>query len=215
MAFVLVQHLDPEHESILTKLLANSTAMPVAEVKEGMAIERNHVYVIPPNATMSIEDDVLHLTVRLEQGSKHMPIDHFLRSLAKNGGHRAIGVILSGAASDGTLGMKAIKAEGGITFAQDERSAKYDGMPRSAIAAGCVDFVLPPEGIARELTRIGRHPDLGAIPAAAATVPDEYDGELHSIFLLLRSVTGTDFTYYKYTSFKRTGTKRTPCSRTS
>jgi len=201
MAFVLVQHLDPDHESMLTHLLSHSTAMPVTEVQEGMTVEPNHVYVIPPNTTMVIREGVLHLVARAEPGAKHMPVDHFLRSLAENESSRAIGVILSGAASDGTLGLKAIKGEGGITFAQDEKTAKYDGMPRSAIAAGCVDFVLPPEDIARELTRIGRHPYLGdEFPAS----PDVAGGDqLRKIFALLRNVTGIDFTFYKYSTIKR------------
>lgn len=204
MAFVLVQHLDPVHESILTRLLASATLMPVMEVKEGMAVEPNHVYVIPPNKVMSIRDGALHLAARLKAGSAHMPIDHFFRSLAESERHRAIGVILSGAASDGTLGLGAIKAEGGITLAQDEASAKYTGMPRSAAAAGCVDFILPPEGIARELTRVSRHPYVGdEAPASSLAISDEPNGDLREIFRLLRSVSGVDFAYYKYTTVKR------------
>src|SRR5712691_11823425 len=158
LAFVLVQHLDPGHESMLTSLLSKATQMPVAEVKEGMRAEPNHVYIIPPNSTLGILNGSLHLTARMEPGSRHMPIDHFLRSLAEDQGSGAIGVILSGVATDGTLGLKAIKAAGGITFAQDEKTAKYDGMPRSAIAAGCVDTVLSPERMSKELARIARHP---------------------------------------------------------
>ena len=170
LAFVLVQHLDPGHESMLTCLLSKATEMPVTEVKEGMRAEPNHVYIIPPNTTMGILNGNLHLTARLEPASRHMPIDYFLRSLAENQGGAAIGVILSGAATDGALGLRAIKAEGGITFAQDEKTAKYDGMPRSAIAAGCVDFVLSPEKIARELARIGRHPCLRALESTGAAL---------------------------------------------
>src|SRR5262249_16034827 len=129
--------------------------MPVLQVRDRMAAEPNHVYVIPPNANMTIEHGVFHLEAR---ATHHMPIDRFFRSLAEDQGSKAIGVILSGTASDGTLGLKAIKAEGGITFAQEEKTAKYDGMPRSAIMAGCVDFILPPEGIARELVRLCQHP---------------------------------------------------------
>jgi two-component system CheB/CheR fusion protein len=147
LALVLVQHLDPGHESLLAKLLSKTTAMPVAEVEEGMTVEPNHVYVIPPNKTMGIANGILHLMARGEPMAKHLPIDYFLTSLAEDRGNRAIGVILSGTASDGTMGLKAIKAEGGITFAQDIKSAQYDGMPRSAVAAGCVDFVLPPEAM--------------------------------------------------------------------
>src|SRR5215470_8757566 len=158
MAFVLVQHLDPKHHSILTELVSKKTEMRVTEVTDGMGVEPNHVYVIPPNATMSISNHMLLLGPREESRGLHMSIDHFMRSLAEEQGNRAIGVILSGSGTDGTLGMAEIQAQGGVTFAQDEASAKYDGMPRSAIAAGCVDYVLPPKTIARELARIARHP---------------------------------------------------------
>jgi len=165
-----------------------------------MTVEPNHVYVIPPNKMMGIRDGTLHLMARGEPGAKHLPIDYFLRSLAEDRGKRAIGVILSGTASDGTMGLKAIKTEGGITFAQDTKSAKYDGMPGSAIAAGYVDFVLPPEGIASELARIGGHPYLGIEPLAQA---DESDDELQKIFRVLQRATGVNFTYYKYSTIQR------------
>src|SRR5262245_62553891 len=122
-----------------------------------MKVEANHVYVIPPNADMSIADGTLHLTPISPDRGRRMPIDSFLRSLAEDQQSRAIGVILSGTASDGTLGMQAIKAMGGVTFAQDDESAKYTAMPRSAIAAGNVDFVLSPAAIARELSQIAKH----------------------------------------------------------
>jgi two-component system, chemotaxis family, CheB/CheR fusion protein len=203
MAFVLVQHLDPAHESMLTKLLSNATKMPVTEVREGMPVEPNHVFIIPPNATLGIRNGVLRLTARGEPASRHMPIDYFLRSLAEDQGSRAMGVILSGAATDGTLGLKAIKAGGGITFAQDEKTAKYTGMPRSAIVAGCVDFVLPPERIARELARVGRHPYVGVLPEELAPPPPGEDGDLRKIFLHLHSAKGVDFTHYKYSTIRR------------
>ena len=142
VACVLVQHLDPTHESALTELLARATEMPVRQVTDAMPVEPNRVYVIPPNVDMVISQGILRLTPRTETRGHHMPIDRFLRSLAEDKGSNAIGVILSGTASDGTLGLAAIKGEGGITFAQDEKSAKYDGMPESAIAAGCVDLPL-------------------------------------------------------------------------
>ncbi len=204
-AFVLVQHLDPQHESMLARLLSKATAMTVSEVKEGMAVEANHVYVIPPNTTMSIKGGLLHLVAGRKLTPLNMPIDHFLRSLAEDSGNRAIGVVLSGTASDGTLGLKAIKAEGGITFAQDSKSAKYDGMPRSAVAAGCVDFVMPPDAIAGELARIGRHPYLGGAARAGSGVepPVEGDPDLHKIFTLLGNASGVDFACYKATTIKR------------
>jgi two-component system, chemotaxis family, CheB/CheR fusion protein len=204
LAFVLVQHLDPGHESLLARLLSSATLMSVREVEDGMAVEPDHVYVIPPNKTMGIRNGTLHLIARGDPAAKHLPIDYFLTSLAEDRGNRAVGVILSGTASDGTLGLKAIKAEGGITFAQDSKSAKYDGMPRSAIAAGCVDLVLPPDAIARELARIGGHPYLKMPPPAPlADAAVEGDDDLRKLFLVLQKATGVNFTYYKYSTIKR------------
>jgi two-component system, chemotaxis family, CheB/CheR fusion protein len=204
MAFVLVQHLDPKHHSILTELLARKTAMSVTEVSDGLPIKPDHVYVIPPNATMSISDHTLHLGPREESRGMHMSVDHFMRSLAEQKGNRAIGVILSGSGSDGTLGMAEIQAHGGVTFAQDEASAKYDGMPRSAVLAGCVDYVLPPKGIAKELARIARHPYLARkiMSGAAEVVPSVGTG-LNAIFQVLRRATGVDFTHYRQTTILR------------
>ena len=204
MAFVFVQHLAPRHESMLTELLARSTKIPVQEVKDGMKVAPDHIYVIPPNSNMVISDGVLHLMPRRENELQHMPIDSFLTSLAEDRKGKAIGVILSGTASDGTLGLKAIKAEGGITFAQDEKTAKYDSMPRSAIAAGCVDFILPPEGIAKELARIGRHPYLiQTMSGEADETLAAGDDELNQVLALVRGSSGDDFTWYKQNTLKR------------
>ncbi len=197
MAFVLVQHLEPTHESVLTKLLARATTMPVDEVREGMRIEPNHVYAIPANADLSLMNGLLHLVGRKAPAGHHLPIDYFLRSLAEARKSQAIGVILSGTASDGTAGLRAIKAEGGITFAQEPGSAKYDGMPRSAIAAGCVDFVLPPERIATELARIVRHPFVAVSPRQGAEVVPAKEEDWAHLFRLLRNASGVDFTFYK------------------
>ena len=208
MAFVLVQHLDPRHESKLTELLARATRMPVTEVKNGLVVEPDHVYVIPPNADMAILHGALQLLPRRESrpetGGQHLPIDFFFRALAADQQSQAIGVILSGTASDGALGLKAIKAEGGVTFAQEAASAKYDGMPRAAIAAGAVDFVLPPDGIAQELARIGRHPYvLRATALKSDDLLPETTDALNKIFVLLRGATGVDFSYYKHPTIKR------------
>ena len=157
MGFVLVQHLDPQHESALTHLLARATTMPVCEVTQNLRVEPDSIYVIPPNVQMAISDGVLKLTPRSQVRGASRSIDFFFEALAHDQRERAIGVVLSGTASDGTLGLEAIKAEGGVTFAQDD-SAKYDSMPRSAIAAGVVDFTLAPVQIAAELARIAKHP---------------------------------------------------------
>ncbi len=172
MGFVLVQHLDPQHESALTQLLKRATSMPVREVTNNLRVEENNVYVIPPNTNLGIAQGVLKLQPRPKNRGAHHPIDAFLESLAQDQRECAIGVILSGTATDGTLGLEAIKAEGGITFAQDD-SAKYDSMPRSAVAAGCVDFVFNPENIAKELARVAKHPYV-------ANVSDESVPALHS-----------------------------------
>src|SRR3989441_5429650 len=158
MALVLVQHLDPTYKSLLTELLSKTTKLPVTEVTDGMQVKPRNVYVIPPNTSMTISKGALHLTPRVEVDRKHMPIDHFLQSLSLDQKGRAIGVILSGTSMDGVQGLKAIKAEGGITIAQDEKSAKYYDLPRSAVAAGLVDIILAPKEIAQELTRISEHP---------------------------------------------------------
>jgi len=209
MAFVLVQHLDPKYPSVLSEILGRTTRMPVVEVKQGMRAEPGHVYVMPPNTRMTIVEGILNLAPRSDDPGPHMPIDHFLRSLAEDAKSRAIGVILSGSASDGALGLKAIKAEGGITFAEAPQSAKFDGMPRSAMASGAVDFVLPPKAIAQELIRIGRHPYLRETGAAPPAEPVA-DGAaaLTHIFRMLREKSGLDFTLYRQTTIQRRFARR-------
>jgi two-component system CheB/CheR fusion protein len=204
MAFVIIQHLDPSHPSALSPLLAKKSTLPVAEAREGTRVEANQAYVIPPDTVMTISKRVLRLATRASE-RKYMPIDHFMRSLAEDVGNRAIGVILSGTASDGTLGLESIKAAGGMTFAQDENSARYSGMPSSAKASGFVDFVLPPEGIARELARISGHPDFSpsaSLNLESVGVPGSND-QFNAIFELLRKNTGLDFGSYKRTTVRR------------
>lgn len=205
MAYVLVQHLAATHESILTELLTKVTAMPVREVTDGMIVEPDRVYVIPPNTELAILHGVLHLLPRPDARGQHTPVDTFLQSLAADQGDRAIAIIMSGTGSDGSRGIKAIKAEGGIVLAQDEKSAKYPGMPQSAIATDCVDFILPPDRLAAEVLRISRHPYAAlARPVASGTqTAPEDDDSLGKIFILLRSATGIDFTYYKRATVMR------------
>jgi len=200
MAYVFVPHLDPTRESAFTQILARSTSMPVIQITDGLEVERNRLYVIPPNRDLTIANSRLHIANRNkeEPRSVNMTIDIFFRSLAADQGSNAIGVILSGTASDGTLGLTAIKGEGGITFSQDTGSAKYDGMPASAIAADCVDFVLPPEGIAAELARIRQH----SYVVGPYIEPTEVDGKgidtyMSQVFRLLRRATKVDFSEYK------------------
>jgi len=204
MAFVIIQHLDPHHESQLTELLREATEMPVQTVKDGTTVQANNVYVIPPNADMVISDGHLRLAPR--KPGLHLPIDTFFTSLAQTQGSRAVGIVLSGNASDGSQGIRAIKGEFGLTFAQDESSARHSGMPRSAAATGAVDFILPPEEIARELVRVSRHP---YVVPPHAEVPEEEvlpqgdDGDLHKIFGALRNVTNVDFSHYKLNTIRR------------
>ncbi|HEU0173055.1 MAG TPA: chemotaxis protein CheB [Blastocatellia bacterium] len=210
MAIVLITHLDPRHESILPELLAKATSLPVSEAEDGTRVAPNHVYVMPRNTTMAIEGGALRLWPRDKGRGQHRPIDAFLRTLAEDQNARAIGVILSGTATDGTLGLEAVKAEGGITFAQAPKSAQYDSMPRSAIAAGCVDFVLTPEEIALELARISHHP---YVTPAAIAEPGEPGAEeaaqpavkngFNKILALLRRMMGVDFTLYKANTLRR------------
>ena len=205
MAFVLVQHLDPSHHSMLTELLSKKTPMRVVEVTNGMTVEPNQVYLIPPNATMSISNHTLQLGPRTESSrGVHMSIDHFMRALAEEQGNRAIGIILSGSGTDGTAGLAQIQAQGGVTFAQDEESAKYGNMPRSAVTSGCVDYVLSPKAIARELARIARHPYLARSGTSdiAELATSETNG-LSLVFQLLRKTTGVDFTHYRKTTILR------------
>jgi two-component system CheB/CheR fusion protein len=210
MAFVLVQHLDPEHESKLPQLLAKTSKMPVLEVANNTRVKQNHIYVIPPNRSMTINDRVLKLLPREQANERHRSIDHFFGSLANDQRHQAIGVILSGTATDGTFGLQAIKGEGGITFAQDE-SAKYDSMPRSAIAAGDVDFVLPPEKIAEEIARIAEHPYVATEGQTEKEVSLKAERERHvndqddlqRILLLLRNHSRVDFSLYRKNTIRR------------
>jgi two-component system CheB/CheR fusion protein len=203
MALIVVQHLDPRHHSILAELLAKETKMIVKEVTDGMRVEPNHIYVIPPDATMSIADHVLRLTPREESRAGRMPIDYFMRTLAEAHGSQAIGIVLSGTGSDGTLGLGEIQAQGGVTLVQDETTARYDGMPRSAIASGTVDFILPPEGIARELARIARHPYAALDRTKEAAVASSQVDGIESIFQALRRATGVDFTHYRQSTIRR------------
>src|SRR5439155_277799 len=195
MAFVLVQHLSAKHESILASILARETSMPVQEATEDMPIQPDHVYVIPAGQDMVIKDGTLGLRPRLPADGRHMPVDLFLRTLADVQGSQAVAIVLSGTGTDGTLGCKAVKAAGGISFAQDPSSARYDGMPRSAIAAGCVDLVLPPDEIAREIQRLAGDDYLRAGPEHAheMSVPDPREGDaFHRILTRCRKATGTD-----------------------
>ena len=198
MAFVVISHLDPTHASALPEILGRTTSMPVIEAVNEQAVEPNHVYVMPPGQDMTIDQGRLQLQPRAGH-TLHRPVDLFFRSLADDRRDQAIGVILSGTASDGTLGTRAIKGASGITFAQDE-SAQQSGMPHSAVADGFVDFVLPPAAIAEELVRISRLPR--AIAASTPTLAEE-DAYLAQVLENVRNETGVDFTHYKAPTLRR------------
>ena len=204
LAIVFVQHLDPKHHSLLSEILARSTTMAVREAADGMPVEANHVYVIPANGDLTIAQGMLRLTTRTQGPGAHMPIDRFLRSLAEECGSRAIGVILSGAGTDGSAGIQAIKAAGGVTFAQDQYTAKFASMPQAAVATNCVDFVLPPERIAAELVRMGRHPYVAdSAPAEQAPAADGDDAQFAAILAVVHGSTGIDFSLYREKTIKR------------
>jgi two-component system CheB/CheR fusion protein len=204
LAIVLVQHLAPQHESALPVLLSGRTQLAVVQAQEGMRVERDTVYVIPPNVQMGITKNVLHLLPRPLDRSQYTPIDYFFHSLAESAPDRAVAVILSGTASDGTIGVREIKAAGGITIAQDPRTAKYDGMPRAAIASGFIDLVLKPAEIAAELVSIARHPlTAQAPPTADPSIELQHEQQMEQIFALLRTASGVDFRRYKRPTIER------------
>jgi two-component system, chemotaxis family, CheB/CheR fusion protein len=202
MALVLIQHLDPTYKSLLTELLSRTTKLGVEEVTDGTRVKPGHVYVIPPNTVMTISERVLHLGPRIEVDHKYSPIDHFMQSLAHDQKSRAIGIILSGTSRDGVQGLRAIKDEGGITIAQDEKSAKYYDLPRSAVAAGYVDLVLRPQDIAQELVKLSKHPYVPHLETERAEKLLA-QSDLDKIFSLLKKATGVDFTDYKHATIKR------------
>ena len=204
MAFVLIQHLDPRHDSELARLLARDTPMPVEEAVEGVVLEPDHVYVIPPNTVMAIAQGRLHLTPRESIPAPHLTIDHFFRSLATACESRAVGVLLSGTGSDGTLGLAEIKAAGGITFAQDPHTAEQGEMPQSAMAHGCVDLVLSLQEIAKEIVSISRHRYLHAPDVAPDhdLFTDEADA-YGRVLALLTATGGVDFSHYRPSTIKR------------
>jgi len=204
MAFVVVQHLDPTHSSMIAEIISRKTGMKTATAVHQEPVEPNTIYIIPPGKNMVFGEGRLQLSPRTELRGQHRPIDHFLRSLAEEHGYKSIAVILSGMGNDGTLGIEELKAAGGFTFAQDD-SAEHSSMPRSAVATGCVDMVLNPSEIARELARIGKHPLLAGSPPKALSSAQQ---SFQEIIDELRDVVGVDFTNYKRSTLHRRITRR-------
>ena len=196
MAFVIIQHLAPNHKSLLSEILAKYTVMPVIEAKNGMRVEKNHIYMIPPRYNIEIESDTLRLEEYDHTKINH-PVDIFFRSLAVAYENRSIAVILSGTGSDGTNGIRSIKEANGLIIVQSPDSAKFDGMPRSAISTGIVDMIRNPENIAREMAHIA------SSIADTSTRMQLSDNELLSrVFSILKQVTNINYQYYKHITQK-------------
>jgi two-component system CheB/CheR fusion protein len=208
LAIVFVQHLAPQHDSALTTLLSGQSQLPVVQVTEGMPVESNRVYVIPPNTQLVIADGHLHVGPRPRDASQYNPIDAFFVSLTQAVGSRAIAVVLSGTASDGARGVRQVKAAGGIAIAQSPESARYDGMPRAAIATGLIDLILPPAEIGPKLARLARQVPELPIEDPSASEASATEEQLHAIFALLRPASGVDFRHYKPPTIKRRLSRR-------
>ncbi|MBA2744817.1 MAG: histidine kinase, partial [Flavisolibacter sp.] len=207
MAYIIVQHLDPNHKSILTELLQKITPIPVEEITDNVEVRPDHIYIIPSNKLLTATDGVLQLSDRLPRNYKTMSIDLFFCSLAEVHQSHAIGVVLSGTGKDGTAGLRAIKDQGGITFAQELQSSSHDAMPQSAIDADVVDFILPPEGIPEKLLSVSKaFKPVSGLPEDAAEVALEIG--FKQILFLLRIRKGVDFSYYKQTTIRRRITRR-------
>ncbi len=213
LAFVIIQHLGPTSQSALANLLVKMTQMPVVEVQDRAAVEPNHVYVLTPNYDVVLEKRRLRLLRRPSSERVHMPIDHFFQSLATEEKERAIGVVLSGTGTDGTLGLQAIKGADGLTYAESDTTAKYFAMPNSAILAGCVDAVRTAKNLAQELEAVARHPYVRRESAAQGQevkfsgFPEGADA-LTKVFYLLKQQTGVNFADYKHNTLRRRVARR-------
>ena len=202
LAFVVVQHLSPDYKSLMVELLSKHTAMSVARAETGMPVERDTIYLLPPKKNLVIVRGRLELTEKVHGGGVNLPIDIFFRSLAADQAEHAIGIVLSGTGSDGMRGVRAIKEAGGLVVAQDPQTARFDGMPRSAVSTGLVDYVLPPEDMPEQLARYARHlySSAGLRPLPSGGGDDDGLGE---ILALLRRHAGVDFTHYKPSTVHR------------
>jgi two-component system CheB/CheR fusion protein len=201
MAFIIVQHLDPTRQGIMPELLQRTTDMKVVQVRDRTVVEPNGVYVIPPNKDMSILHGVLHLLEPASPRGLRLPIDFFLRSLAQDQQERSIGVILSGMGSDGTLGLRAIKEKAGVVLVQDPATAKFNGMPRSAIDSGLADIVAPVDELPGRITAFLKRTPL--VHSAERPLEDKAQSALEKTIILLRAHTGHDFSLYKKNTFYR------------
>jgi two-component system CheB/CheR fusion protein len=197
MAYVVILHMSPEYESKLAEILQVNSSIPVTQVKESEKIKPNHVYVIPPNQSLAVNDGHLQLTTMIGMEERRSPVDLFFRTLAETGESRAVSVILSGTGANGSMGLKRIKEYGGIAFAQDPEEAEYTDMPRNAIATGMVDYVLPVSEIPAKIVSYKEHFGTVQIPELPEEVPKTDEQALLDIFTQLRVRTGHDFSNYK------------------
>jgi two-component system, chemotaxis family, CheB/CheR fusion protein len=202
IAFVIIQHLAPEHKSIMGSLLKKYTNLKVSDVRNNMRVEPGCVYLNPPDKDVSIMNGRLYLSDPTQMHGARLPIDYFFRSLADAQGDKSICIILSGTGSDGTLGLRAIKAAGGMAMVQEEDQAKYNNMPRSAIDTGLVDFILPVEKMAAQLMKYVKHPYIGG-EEKILTSKEKIEHNLQNIYLMIRSATGHDFSQYKLNTIRR------------
>ncbi|PIE63228.1 MAG: hypothetical protein CSA26_12845 [Desulfobacterales bacterium] len=208
MAFVVIQHLSPDHKSLMVELLSKKTQMPVCRAEDGMLVEENTVYLIPPKKNLTIFHSKLLLQEQDRFQGINLPIDLFLQSLAEDAEEKAIAIILSGTGSDGMRGSRKIKEAGGMIMVQTEESAKFDGMPRAAISTGLVDFILSPEEMPAQLLSFIKHPHTSREELSGNLLSDD-DG-LTRIFAVLRDKHKVDFTYYKpSTVVRRIGRRMT------
>ena len=202
MAFVLVQHLAPDHKSILVELVRRYTRMQVYEVEDGMTVWPNCIYIIPPNRDMAFLNGTLHLLEQTSPRGRRLPIDFFFNSLAQDQHERSICIVLSGTGSDGTKGIRTIKDEGGMVMAQNPESAEFDGMPRSAIATGLADYVLPAAEMPAQLIAYVAHA-FGKRPHPVSPSTPKVEDLLKKTCILLRTQTGHDFSLYKRNTLVR------------
>lgn len=218
LTFIVVQHLSPDFKSMMDELLARYTKMEILIAEDGMKTEPNKIYLIKPRTNLSIFKGKLYLQDQASRSHLNLPIDIFFRSLAEDKEKLAIGVILSGTGSDGTLGVRAIKESGGMVMVQDEQTAKFDGMPRSSIATGIVDYILPPHRMAEELLNYIKHPDLSTMEKRFANkrsseAPEGETDELAKISMIMRKHSGIDFASYKENTMIRRIDRRVKINR--
>jgi two-component system CheB/CheR fusion protein len=195
MAFIIVQHLSPDYKSLMVELLSRKTKMKVLQIEDGMMVEANTVYLVPPKKNLEIYHSQLILTDQIRDTGLNLPIDIFFRSLAADKGKYAIGIILSGTGSDGTLGVKAIKEHGGLVMVQDYKDAKFDGMPKSAMSTGLVDYILEGAQMSEALVKFIKHP---LVKQASKEEPKtKAETDFVKILSIVRTKVGEDFSYYK------------------